>query len=213
MKKLFITVLATGLILFACKEKTTTTPLKTQVETEASLNAVPRQNTFDQMSKESIWQARETFQNYTSEMKANFWIYKLEKWKAECSPNEVELNALNDILPKITAGCFEDSIENENIITYIETIWAPKIQPYINFDRLALMVCSPYYVGQSKVIVNPGSGNSGAECDCSSGRSSDFCAGAPGTGGPNSGACKKTKLCSLSGCGWFWFQRCDGICG
>lgn len=82
---------------------------------------------------------------FTSETKAKYWIYKLNKWKQICTPSEIEIKAIDAIIPRITKECFEDSLANSKVIGYIEKEWLPSIQPYINFDRLVMLASSPYF--------------------------------------------------------------------
>lgn len=228
MKKLILTVMASTILIVGCKNKTIESPKSSSDNVSSTTsqknNLRLNDNRYKALNNNNIQIARIIFKGYTAKVKADFWKFKLESWRDNIHTPQVEIDAINNLLPKITEELYTVSDSDKvylDFINYMESDWVKSIQPYINYERLMLLIASPYYpeTSTSAIIVGGSSGGGGGateECECNLSRSSDFCNGMPGggTGGGAAKQCVRTGTCAASahGCGWAWIMTCRGQC-
>ncbi len=230
MKKTILSIVASVLIMVSCKNNIAKVYQASSTEGNTAnsevFNKRLRDNRYKALNNNNITVARIIFKGLPPDVKADFWKFKLENWRDNAHTPEIEKQAINNLLPKISKELFavneSDKIYTD-FINYIEGNWLNLIQPYINYDRLMLLIASPYYPESPDDFVIVGGGSAGSngggvmeECGCNLSRTNDFCNGVPGSGtsGGVGKTCKITNNCvqSAHGCGWLWVMTCKGEC-
>ncbi len=135
-------------------------------------------------------------------IKATIWKEHLSAYLSSKTLAESKIALIKELSNTLSESVF---YSKENAVNYLSsdnvTIILYKIKKSFSSDEIFRIF------GSLNKSVNTNAAGGGNTCNCSS--SSDFCEGS------NIKCFKKLWDCSDSqiGCGWFFLQSCDGLCG